>query len=265
MSYNPYQPPSSELCTATNAPSPAYANFALARRWKRLAGSFLDGVLVMIATVPALYFTGYLSRVEAQSVSLPEAIAWQVAGFAVIVAINGYTLHTRGQSIGKLALGTRIVSEESRELVPLWHIVLRRYLPVSVATMVPLVGNLAAIADALFVFRKDRRCVHDLVAGTVVIDANVRETGEQVHPIILSDETLVIPQSGGLRKQISLRGVEGVRMGDQHENHFGLTLEVSDGTAAQHFLQVPREHRTEIVTLVEQHLARRRRDGQTTG
>jgi uncharacterized RDD family membrane protein YckC len=30
-------------------------------------------------------------------------------------------------------------------------------------------GGLLAVVDVLFVFRRDRRCLHDLVAGTRVV------------------------------------------------------------------------------------------------
>jgi len=30
---------------------------------------------------------------------------------------------------------------------------------------------LYSVVDALFIFRNDRRCIHDLVAGTVVVNA----------------------------------------------------------------------------------------------
>ena len=34
---------------------------------------------------------------------------------------------------------------------------------------IPSVGGLAFLADLLHVFRRDRRCLHDLVAGTTVV------------------------------------------------------------------------------------------------
>jgi uncharacterized RDD family membrane protein YckC len=34
---------------------------------------------------------------------------------------------------------------------------------------VPMFGGLYSIADVLFIFGKDRRCLHDLLAGTRVV------------------------------------------------------------------------------------------------
>ncbi len=36
--------------------------------------------------------------------------------------------------------------------------------------MVPYVGGIYGLIDSLFIFREDRRCVHDLIAGTKVVD-----------------------------------------------------------------------------------------------
>jgi uncharacterized RDD family membrane protein YckC len=34
-----------------------------------------------------------------------------------------------------------------------------------------MVGNFVGILDALFIFRSDRRCIHDLIAATRVVRA----------------------------------------------------------------------------------------------
>ena len=40
-----------------------------------------------------------------------------------------------------------------------------------VVSMIPLVGVLLVWVDILMIFRRDRRCAHDLVAGTRVVKA----------------------------------------------------------------------------------------------
>ena len=45
-----------------------------------------------------------------------------------------------------------------------------RYLPTAVVTQIPLIGSILGITDILFIFGQERRCVHDLIAGTKVID-----------------------------------------------------------------------------------------------
>jgi hypothetical protein len=47
-------------------------------------------------------------------------------------------------------------------------LLLKRYLPVQVVGSIPVLGMFASLVDVLFIFRDDRRCVHDLIAGTQV-------------------------------------------------------------------------------------------------
>jgi hypothetical protein len=37
--------------------------------------------------------------------------------------------------------------------------------------MIPFLGNFIALVDALAIFTSERRCLHDLVANTKVIEA----------------------------------------------------------------------------------------------
>ena len=37
---------------------------------------------------------------------------------------------------------------------------------------VPRAGSFLGLADILFIFRRDRRCLHDLLAGTKVIETS---------------------------------------------------------------------------------------------
>jgi hypothetical protein len=44
----------------------------------------------------------------------------------------------------------------------------------SVIGNLPCIGFFYALADILFIFRDDRRCIHDLIASTTVIDISNR-------------------------------------------------------------------------------------------
>ena len=82
--------------------------------------------------------------------------------------INYSLLDKRGQTVGKYLLGVAIVGLNG-ERKSAEHLLLRRYIPVSVATQLPVIGGLLATIDALFIFGKSRRCVHDRIAGTQVV------------------------------------------------------------------------------------------------
>ncbi|MGI9335513.1 MAG: RDD family protein [Gammaproteobacteria bacterium] len=163
MSDNLYQPPTAEL-TQPGAPQGE-----LASRWMRVWGVLLDTVIQLTVMAPFLWLSGYWQRAMAGTVAPAETLIAGVGGFVLYLVINGYTLHKRGQSLGKIAVGTQIVSAHSRELKSLVHIAGLRLLPVSVVSNIPVIGAILALVDVLFVFRADKRCVHDLIAGTRVI------------------------------------------------------------------------------------------------
>jgi len=83
-------------------------------------------------------------------------------------ALHGYLLATRGQTIGKVIMKTKIVNEAGN-LLPFNELFLKRYVIIMVISMIPFVGSLIGIVDALCVFRGNRKCLHDDFAGTKVI------------------------------------------------------------------------------------------------
>jgi uncharacterized RDD family membrane protein YckC len=98
-------------------------------------------------------------------------LEYAVFGVAAYLLFHGYLLHKGGQTIGKRLVGTRIVSVEDNRILPLWKVFTLRYLSISVVAQIPGIGPALSLVDSLFVFRGDKRCVHDLIAGTKVIDA----------------------------------------------------------------------------------------------
>ena len=89
----------------------------------------------------------------------------------IFLVINGYLLATRGQSIGKLIMQIAIVSVESQRPLPIGRLILLRYFPIYFVQAIMYIAYfLLFFIDALFIFRDDRRTLHDLLAGTVVID-----------------------------------------------------------------------------------------------
>jgi uncharacterized RDD family membrane protein YckC len=78
-------------------------------------------------------------------------------------------LSTRGQSIGKRILGIRIVTyDDGRNPRGVKTIVLRGVLP-GLISNIPLIGAIFGIVNICFIFRDDRRRLHDLIAGTQVV------------------------------------------------------------------------------------------------
>ncbi|HTE41557.1 MAG TPA: RDD family protein, partial [Steroidobacteraceae bacterium] len=103
---NNYRPPSARVADVQ-----VQEEGELASRWARLGGSMLDGLIVGVIITPIMFATGYMQRamngVEPQFL---VQLQYALLGLVLSAAINGYLLHKSGQSVGKRAAGTRIVS-----------------------------------------------------------------------------------------------------------------------------------------------------------
>jgi uncharacterized RDD family membrane protein YckC len=82
-----------------------------------------------------------------------------------------YLLSTRGQSLGKKFVGVRIVKYADNANPGFVHACLLRAIVPALIGAVPFVGGLFSIIDICFIFGEERRCLHDLIAGTKVVKA----------------------------------------------------------------------------------------------
>lgn len=160
---NPYAAPESNVTIDDSG--------ELAGRGVRLGGAVIDGLIALLIIWPAMFALGYWDRAMAGQESALDTVLLGGLGMVVFVGLHGYLLANHGQTIGKRILGTRIVSIEDDSILPFWKVISYRYLPIWVLTLIPLVGTIISLVDPLFIFREDRRCVHDLIAGTKVIVA----------------------------------------------------------------------------------------------
>ncbi|HEY2572923.1 MAG TPA: RDD family protein, partial [Verrucomicrobiaceae bacterium] len=101
-------------------------------------------------------------------------LRWTVESFLltelVFLILNGFLLFRKGQTIGKLAMGTKIVGLEGN-IPDFGRIYMLRYFLIRLVRQIPILGGLFGLVDALVIFGKDRRCLHDYIAGTRVIVA----------------------------------------------------------------------------------------------
>jgi uncharacterized RDD family membrane protein YckC len=151
------------------------AGLRLGGRGERLAAVMIDGLIGMAIVFPAMWFTGvftqiYTAAMQGQGPSLGLTATWAVIGFAVFVAVQGYPLAQSGQTWGKKLLKLRIVDLEGRK-PEIARLLLLRYLVPRLIGQVPVVNSIYGFADSLFIFRADKRCIHDLIAGTRVVVA----------------------------------------------------------------------------------------------
>jgi len=168
---DPYKTPPSALDDSPPAMPPDLGQSDLASRGARLGAVLIDGVLSLVVTLPFMFATGYMAKVAAGETPIVQMIVLQILAFGVYLTMHGYLLSKYGQSIGKKLVGIKIVDHQTNALLPLSQIVTKRLAPVWVATLVPVIGNILVLADSLSIFRSDRRCIHDLIAGTKVVNA----------------------------------------------------------------------------------------------
>lgn len=145
----------------------------LASRGVRLGAFVLDQLIVGFSAAVVVFVLGMdeeLMRVMAGE-ELPSGsllVRIFIVQVGVHLALNGYLLGSRGQTIGKMLVGIRIVEAKGGALVPLPKLYgVRELLPKAIFAL-PNVGPLMMLADALFIFGDARRCVHDYLCDTVV-------------------------------------------------------------------------------------------------
>jgi len=171
---NPYAPPAADLAP----PAPSADPGALASRESRLGASLLDLALVLaasVAMVGIIALSGDLSRepVGDGSVNPLEFASSIGLGFlplAALLLFQAYRLSTTGQSLGKKWVGIRVVRLDGGPVNFVNAVLLRSMIP-GVFGWFPLFGGLFSLVDVLFIFREDRRCLHDLMATTKVVRA----------------------------------------------------------------------------------------------
>lgn len=144
------------------------SSMILARRWKRFIALLIDGVILLVINLPIMYGTGILR--QGYKMTLGQHAAYFVVGLLIYLAVNGYLLVKQGQTVGKKLVGVRIVDSSSERLVSFGRVFGIRYFLPALIIQIPIVGTLFSLVDSLFIFRKDKRCIHDLMAGTKVVD-----------------------------------------------------------------------------------------------
>ncbi len=163
---NIYTAPTAELL-----PESAEGEFELAGRWARLAAALLDGLILCIVVVPVLYFAGFYEGItEGVQPVLASSVMATLFSFIVWFGINFSALKNNGQTIGKRFLNIRITDLE-HQVPPLLTLVGLRYAVFQFLYVVPMVGPFIALVDILMIFGKSRRCLHDRLAKTKVIQA----------------------------------------------------------------------------------------------
>ncbi len=106
------------------------------------------------------------------AVEEPLGVLMGVLFVISLVTLQWYLLTTQGQTIGKSLMKIRIVRYDTDENPGFGRAVGLRELVPGFIGAIPLFGALFTLVDILFIFGQERRCIHDYIAGTKVIDVD---------------------------------------------------------------------------------------------
>ncbi|WP_354014041.1 RDD family protein [Dyella japonica] len=168
---NPYEAPSAPSMPPGFRASDV--DFVKAERGTRFLAVLLDGLVyvgVMIPFFIIVAVTGGLKRSAGSGGMFAAIMALGGLAFLCLFIYNLVLLNREGQTLGKRWMKVRIVRSNG-ERAGLGRIFwLRMFVP-GLIGRIPFVGVIFVLADPLFIFGEERRCVHDLLADTVVVNA----------------------------------------------------------------------------------------------
>lgn len=144
--------------------------YVLAEVGDRLLAKLIDSAVYLVPVL--LFFMGggvaaYTSGGDLNGASLP----FLGLGGLLFLGITVYQivlLSTHGQTIGKRLMKIKIVRVSDQQNGGFVTNVLLRSWVNALLGFVPFYG----LVDILFIFSSDRRCLHDLIAGTIVVKPN---------------------------------------------------------------------------------------------
>lgn len=158
----------------------------LAERGARLLAASIDELIVLGAFLPML-FGAVPSLVKLASggdiltdPELPDTstilsamltgpgTTITVVALLVWCGVTAWLVATHGQSIGKRLVGIKVVRTDGSP-ASFGRIFLLRNVVSGLPNLLPWLGWLYMFADPLLIYQDSRRCIHDLIADTIVI------------------------------------------------------------------------------------------------
>ena len=140
-----------------------------ATRLDRFFAALIDGVIGGIASIPLFMYIDFELLADPSIYLSMSLLAYGLVGSFII---HGYLLYYYGQTIGKNFMSIRIENLDSTK-ANLSTIYFKRMIPMQVLAMVPFGGQfISGLVNPLFIFGKQKRCLHDYVAKTKVCYTN---------------------------------------------------------------------------------------------
>jgi uncharacterized RDD family membrane protein YckC len=182
--------PAPSFAPAAPIPVAAPVELTPADRHTRFLAVLIDTALGALCAMPGALVLGtafFQIVIDASSGLQPDfteidpgrlLLGMALLGLATfsLLLVQIIMVSMRGQTIGKRLLGIRIVRNLDGSNPGFARAWLLRSLVIGligmlIGTLLPIVGNLFPIVNYGFIFRADRRCLHDLIADTKVVKA----------------------------------------------------------------------------------------------
>jgi len=165
-------PPVPALAAIAESPAIASLELVPAERGARFLAQLIDGLTSLVAILPgaALLFIGSAGGNKTSPLAI-GGFALIALALIILLGFQIYLLATRGQTIGKRLMDIKIVNFADESNPGFVKAFLLRVFVNGLIGAVPVVGFAYSLVDICFIFRDDRRCLHDLIAGTKVVKA----------------------------------------------------------------------------------------------
>lgn len=178
---NPYATPEANVDEFSDPGMDPYGGGKLASRGSRLAAKIVSGVAVIVPIAVLVPVT------EMGETAAGIGGVLMLLSFLGVLGLNIYWLADNGQTIGKRALGIKIVRSDRASEASLVRLLFIRGLSESIASSL---CSLLWFIDVLFIFSDDRQCLHDLIADTtVIVDGTVGSDSYATDPSQIRSST----------------------------------------------------------------------------
>ena len=155
----------------------------LAERGTRLLAASIDELILLALSLPMIFgaLPGLSAMAEGgadlQELDVSQVVNAMLRGPGTLITavaliawcvITAWLVARNGQTIGKRMLGIKVVRTNG-STASLARILLLRNVVNGLPMLLPTLGLLYQLVDPLFIFQPSRKCLHDLIADTIVI------------------------------------------------------------------------------------------------
>lgn len=160
-----YSPPKSDLQQET------IKTYITASRWHRFLASLIDMATFIPIAIPLMYFTGGPDVFTGETPpSIYQTLVLSISSTVIFLLLHGKIIIRDGQTWGKKALNIKVITIDDKHAN--LKVLVKRYGVYWSISYIPVIGELLNFVNIIFIFTKSKRCLHDHIAGTQVVNVS---------------------------------------------------------------------------------------------